>query len=160
FLQVQHGVVKALQRKPHAGKKRLIWAEFPGLAPPWNVPEDMLYAYFDEPLDTSAQREQGPPLLALPARDSDEIADEGALEPWPNPPPQLPGGDEHLDRLQFTYAAVVTYVDAQLGWILDKLRKNGLLEQTLVVMTASRTLPLAEHGWVGYQRAWQHEENV
>ena len=132
FSQVLHAIVAALKKKPRS-EKRLLWAEFPSLAPPWSLPLDMLDAYFD---------------------------DDGGLEAWLDPPPQLPPGDEHFDRLQFTYAAVVTFVDAQIGWLVDKLSRGGGLERMLLVITSSRALPLAEHGWVGYQRAWQHQENV
>ena len=81
-------------------------------------------------------------------------------EPWPEPPEKLPAGDDNLDRLQFTYAAMVTFLDAHISSLLEQLRKRGLLDQMLLVFTSSRGLPLGEHGWIGPQRAWQHAECV
>jgi arylsulfatase A-like enzyme len=118
--------------------KQVIWAEFPSLAPPWQLPAEMLDAYFDAESDSGTTDN----------------------EPWADPPTRLPPGDENLDPLQSTYAAVATFADAQIGRLLDKLRQEKLLDSLLLVLTSSRTLPLGEHGWIGNQRAWQHEENV
>jgi arylsulfatase A-like enzyme len=67
---------------------------------------------------------------------------------------------DDLLRLQNTYAAVVTYVDAQLGMIIDQVRHLNLREDMLVCLTASQGLPLGEHGAIGYVRPWLHEELV
>jgi arylsulfatase A-like enzyme len=148
FTLVAKNILAALKKKPRP-EKQLIWAEFPSLAPPWNLSADMLDAYFDEEADPDDDETDEPPA------EQSKVP----LEPWPDPPMKLPAGDEHFDRLQFTYAAVVTFVDAQIGWLIDKLR-GKLLDELLLVITSSAALPLAEHGWVGRQRAWQHEENV
>jgi arylsulfatase A-like enzyme len=161
FSKILKGVVAALKKKPRP-EKQLIWAEFPSLAPPWDLPSDMLDAYFDEssepPVEEEDEEEDDEEEDSAPQAEQTKPCD--SLQPWPHPPAQLPPGDDSFDRLQFTYAAVVTYVDAQIGWLIDKLRPGGLLDQIMLVVTASSALSLGEHGWIGRQRAWQHEEAV
>jgi arylsulfatase A-like enzyme len=107
------------------------WVRFPSLAPPWDLPEDLLNSYCEE----------------------DD-------RPWPAPPHGLVTNTDDLPRLQDTYAAVVTYVDAQLGVLLDRLREKDQLDNTLVCLTAMTSLPLGEHGIIGYTHPWLHEELV
>ena len=113
FPQVSQDILAALKKKPRP-QKQLVWAEFPSLAPPWRLPPDMLDAYFEHP-----------PAIRRGARRT---------------PAMLPPGDDEFDRLQFTYAAVATFVDAQMGWLLDKLKRGKLLDQLLLVVTSSRGL--------------------
>ena len=86
--------------------------------------------------------------------------DEAASRPWPAPPqghfPDLPV-DDYL-RLHNTYAAVVTYFDAQVEALLDGLGVSG--KEALFVLTARCGLPLGEHGVVGLTPSWLHEELI
>jgi len=118
-----------------------IWARFPSLASPWRLSPELLGIYFQQDSD------------------SDEPAAQ-AREPWPDPPVRLPPGDGHLERLQDTYAAVVTFMDAQIGGLIEELEERKILDRFLLVFTSQDALPLGEHGWIGRQRAWQHEEQV
>ena len=113
----------------------VLWIDGPNLAPPWDLPGELRDIYFDE---------------------------EDESEPWLDPPtdvvPSLTIAE--LLELQNTYAAAVTWFDAQLGVILDSLRARSELDDTLVCVTASAGLPLGEHGEIGPARAWLHEERV
>jgi arylsulfatase A-like enzyme len=113
----------------------LLWVDLPGLAPPWAVPDEILSIYFAE--------EPG--------------EDEEPLTPWPDPPDGPLDRDDGLDRerLQTTYAAAVSFTDAQLGLLLDELRERALYESLLIVFTSDRGLALGEHGVVG--RTGLHE---
>ncbi len=104
---------------------------FPSLASPWNMPADLLDSYCE---------------------DEDE--------PWLNPPHGPLENPDDLPRLQNTYAAVVTHLDAHLGSILDGLREQGVLDDLHLWLTSSRGLPLGEHGVIGDTRPWPHEELV
>ncbi len=64
----------------------LTWVRFPSLAPPWDLAEDLLNSYCED----------------------DE-------RPWPDPAHGVLDDADDLPRLQNTYAAVVTYLDAHLG---------------------------------------------
>jgi arylsulfatase A-like enzyme len=118
----------------------LVWVDLPPLVPPWHIPEDFLRQYFAGETD----------------------AEEPPLEPWPDPGPgPLDGEDDVVhERLQNTYAAAVTYLDDQLGVLLDDLEQRGLAEELLVCVTADRGLALGEHGIVGDGRPWPHEEVI
>jgi hypothetical protein len=108
----------------------IVWIDGPDLAPPWRLPRDLLDSYC-----------------------------EAADEPWPDPPRGVWSNVDIADwqRLHNTFAAVVTYFDAQLEALLEKLDHAG---QTLLCVTARCGLPLGEHNLVGVERAWLHEELV
>ena len=117
--------------------ERLVWLEGPSLLPPWRLDDDLLGVYFDE-----------------------EDVEEG-LSPWPDPPLGLARlADDEVLSLQSTYAAVVTAFDAQLGKLLSELASLGLLDATLVCVTARAGLPLGEHGMIGAPEPRLHDELV
>ena len=111
-----------------------LWMEGPSLLPPWDLEDDLLEAYFDE----------------------DDI--EEGLTPWRDPPFELVTLDDaQMIRLQNTYAAVVTFFDAQLGKLLEHLRGQA---DVILCVTARSGLPLGEHGMIGTPRPSLHEELV
>jgi arylsulfatase A-like enzyme len=65
-----------------------------------------------------------------------------------------------LLRLQDTYAAVVTFWDAQLGQLLDDLRADGRLDDINIWVTARAGLPLGEHGAIGADPSSLHDELI
>ena len=113
----------------------ICWIAGPDLTPPWELPEDLLDVYFDEEEDA---------------------------EPWSDPPCAVVGPVETSELLELhnTYAAAVTWFDAQLGAILDYLRDAEVDDETAICVTASAGLALGEHGVIGPVRAWLHEELV
>jgi hypothetical protein len=114
----------------------VLWIDGPDLAPPWKLPDDLRDVYFDE--------------------------EETDAEPWLDPPCDVVGelSTDELLELHNTYAAVVTWFDAQLGVIMEGLRAAGALDEMLLCLIASAGLPLGEHGVIGPARAWLHEEFV
>jgi arylsulfatase A-like enzyme len=121
-------------------KDWLLWVDLPSLAPPWSVPEEILATYF-------------PHAVA---------ADEEPTLPWLDPPigPLSTTDEEALERLQNTYAGVVTFFDRQLGVLRDALEQHGLMDELFFCLAASCGLSLGEHGIVGPCRPWLHEEVV
>lgn len=110
------------------------WIEGPSLLPPWALDDDLLDVYFDE-----------------------DDAEEG-LTTWRNPEMRaVKLSEANLVRLQNTYAAVVTFFDAQLGKILERLPDR---EDWLICVTARAGLPLGEHGMIGAPRPLLHDELV
>ncbi|EAR02980.1 sulfatase [Maribacter sp. HTCC2170] len=56
--------------------------------------------------------------------------------------------DEYAKKLRHSYLAAVSYVDAQIGKVLDELQTLGLEKNTIVVLWG-------DHGWhLGDQRIW------
>lgn len=59
-----------------------------------------------------------------------------------------PISDEYARKLKHAYYASVSYVDAQVGKVLDELERLGLAENTIVVLWG-------DHGWqLGDHRVW------
>lgn len=54
------------------------------------------------------------------------------------------------------YYAHITYMDAQIGRILDALEKSGKAANTYVVLTADHGLAVGEHGLMGKQNLYEH----
>lgn len=61
---------------------------------------------------------------------------------------EKPLSDAYARKVRHAYFAAVSYVDAQVGKVLDELEKLGLAENTIVVVWG-------DHGWhLGDQRVW------
>lgn len=59
-----------------------------------------------------------------------------------------PLSDAYARKIRHAYLAAVSYVDAQVGKVLDELNRLGLAENTIVVVWG-------DHGWhLGDQRVW------
>lgn len=59
-----------------------------------------------------------------------------------------PVSDEYARKLRHAYFACVSFVDAQIGKVLDELEKQGLAENTIVVIWG-------DHGWhLGDDLVW------
>lgn len=60
---------------------------------------------------------------------------------------------EYQRKLKQAYAACVSYVDAQVGKLMDQLKKSGGLDNTIVVF-------MSDHGWhLGEQGTWGKHTN-
>jgi hypothetical protein len=142
----------ALEALTHPGGNghRLVWVELATLLPPWDVPAEYVDLYFREEAredeEDEEETETEPPV---------------PLEPLPDPRTGPSGpGDETFLRLQRTYAAAVTYLDAGLGALLEELKAAGTLRDLLVLVTTDHGQALGEHGIVGPYRPWLHEEVI
>jgi len=58
------------------------------------------------------------------------------------------------------YYAVITHTDAQIGRILDALRKSGTYENTIIVFSSDNGLALGRHGLMGKQNIYDHSVHV
>ena len=76
------------------------------------------------------------------------IRDE-ALAPWPRTADVV---RQHLAD----YYASITYLDSQVGRILDALRASGQYERTLIVLTSDHGLAIGSHGLFGKQNLYDH----
>jgi arylsulfatase A-like enzyme len=114
-----------------AKERALAGVYWPSLLPPWQLPSELLDSYCE---------------------DDDK--------PWLDPPSGPLENPDDLIRLQNTYAAVVTYVDAQIGQVLDATRDHALLDDTLICLTAPHGIALGEHAVIGMARPSLHEELV
>lgn len=121
----------------------MLWGEMPSLLPPWNVNVETLFHYFK---DDVAEEEEAEPAVAP------------ILEP-PSGPVDSEDSDL-MESLQLTYASAVTQADDQLSVIVKALEDAGLWNEILLIVTSDRGIALGEHGRVGYDTPWLHEEIV
>lgn len=61
---------------------------------------------------------------------------------------EAPVSDAYAKKLRHAYLASVSYIDAQIGKLVEELESSGLAENTIVVIWG-------DHGWhLGDQRVW------
>ncbi|KPK77449.1 MAG: hypothetical protein AMJ79_03070 [Phycisphaerae bacterium SM23_30] len=84
-----------------------------------------------------------------------------------NPIPGLVEGrytEEELHHIRMLYAEKITVVDKWVGKLLDKVRKLGLWEDTLIMVVSDHGEPLGNgehgHGLIRKLRPWPYEELV
>ena len=58
------------------------------------------------------------------------------------------------------YYGMISELDAQIGRIVDALRANGQLDNTLVVMAGDNGLAVGSHGLLGKQNLYEHSMRV
>lgn len=58
------------------------------------------------------------------------------------------------------YSAEVSYVDAQLGRLIEDLRKSGELERTMIVIVGDHGEGLGDHGWGGHRLLYREQMRV
>jgi len=70
-----------------------------------------------------------------------------ALAPWPRTPEVA---QKHLSD----YYAAITHLDAQIGLIIDALKKSGQYDNTLIIFSGDSGLGLGSHGLMGKQNLY------
>ena len=112
-------------RETSADQSNLIWLHSRGICGPWDAPEELR----DQLLE-----EEDPPL-----------------EPFVDPPTALQGIDDPDQLLGYrvAYAAQVTVLDYCIGAFINAVSEIFADSETLLMLFASRGMPLGEHGYVG-----------
>ncbi len=54
------------------------------------------------------------------------------------------------------YYAEISHVDAQIGMIVDALKKSGKMDNTYILMTSDHGLAMGRHGFMGKQNLYDH----
>ena len=119
----------------HGSRKNwLLWLEISALVPNWDSGDFDADSFLSEP--------------------------DNSFQPWFDPP--LGGGLDAaaLDRLRNTYGGIIGGVDQWLGQLLEFLRGTGLYDDTMLILTSDTGMPLGDHGVVGSDPPWLHEELV
>jgi arylsulfatase A-like enzyme len=70
------------------------------------------------------------------------------LAPWPRTPAEV---RRHLTD----YYGVITYLDEQIGRILDALRHSGEYDNTIIIFSSDHGLALGSHGLMGKQSLYE-----
>ena len=75
-------------------------------------------------------------------------------------PEKGPITDDKAKELIHAYYACVSYIDAQIGLILDELKNQGLTNNTTVVLTSDHGFSLSEHGRWTKHNLFQYELKI
>jgi arylsulfatase A-like enzyme len=88
-------------------------------------------------------------LPVHPFNNGDLVGRDERLAPWPRTPEIV---RQHLAD----YYAYITFVDAQVGRILEALREAGLEDDTIIVFASDHGLAIGSHGLFGKQNLYDH----
>ena len=58
------------------------------------------------------------------------------------------------------YYALITYLDQQIGRVLDALEKSGLAANTYIFFTSDNGLSVGQHGFMGKQNMFEHSMKI
>ena len=90
-------------------------------------------------------------------RRAETPAELALLQDWENRPKQnVPESDATL--ASDAYDDCIGYLDAQIGKLIDELKRRGVLENTLVVITSDHGEEMGEHGLFGHGRSLYSQE--
>jgi len=92
----------------------------------------------------------------FPAKDAPEysVTSFGEMRQYQGIPKQGPVSDDLARQIKHGYYAALSYMDAQMGRVLDELERLGLKENTIVVLWGDHGWKLGEHG------SWCKHSNV
>lgn len=114
---------------------------------PWHVPQKWFDMYPEETLQTPAYK-------ADDMSDVPEMARRIMEMPMMPPTEWLIENGEWKSLIQ-AYLACVTYVDAQIGKVLDALRESEYADNTVVVLWSDHGYHIGEKGRVCKQSLWE-----
>jgi len=127
----------------------LIWSSFMDPHPPYLVPEPWASMYDPEEMEpgelSEGELDLMPPHLRLTQQERPDVSlyretygphglGSHLLDPW------------DVRRFMATYYGMVSFVDHEIGHILDALDRSGQAENTLVVFTTDHGHFLGQHG--------------
>jgi arylsulfatase A-like enzyme len=122
---------------------------------PFDAPHDPHIVPEDFPIHYDAAKIPLPPdFLPYHPWDNGEmtIRDEKLL-PWPRPP-------EQVRALIADYYRYISYLDSQIGRILDALAASPYAKNTIVVFCADSGVARGGHGLIGKQNLYEHSMRV
>lgn len=88
----------------------------------------------------------------------DQIQDHQSWDQWRSAAQMGIAGRDDLEGLLAGYDAEIKYVDEQVGVLLDALRREGVYDDTLIVLTADHGEEFGEHGL--YREHWSVHEGT
>ncbi|MBI4902138.1 MAG: sulfatase-like hydrolase/transferase [Acidobacteria bacterium] len=74
------------------------------------------------------------------------------LAPWPRT-------ESEIRRHLHEYYAVITYMDEQIGRVLQTLKDIGEYDNTIIVFSSDQGIAIGSHGLMGKQNLYQHSMN-
>lgn len=119
----------------------MVWSSFIEPHPPFDVPDSVANLYRGAELP-------GPKMSKTPL--SPRAVENQAIADYPD--------ECCLQRAKELYYAAISFVDKQIGRILDTLEEENLLDTTMIVFTSDHGEMLGDYGT--YQKFLPYEESV
>jgi arylsulfatase A-like enzyme len=97
-----------------------------------------------------------------PSDEEEGVEEEILITPWLDPEPGLidTEDDEPFMRLQASYAAAVSFLDAAVDALYQEVSRLELAASSLFILMGDHGLALGEHDVVGPYRPWLHDELI
>jgi len=132
--QVMKAGMGWLENQVNSGKKDRLFLWLDSFDPhePWNPPEEYYKLYAPKEYD-------GKPII-FGGGNAEEFTD---LE---------------IRHIRAQYAGKVTLVDKWVGIFLEKVKKLGLWENSVIILLSDHGCPIGEHGIIKKVRPWPYEE--
>lgn len=131
---IADGAIKALQRFKKDGTPFFLAVGFIKPHLPFCAPKKYWDLYDRDAIPDSPVIEPPKGVSAY------ALANFGELRKYDGIPAQGPVSETQRKQLRHGYLACVSYIDAQVGRLLDALKENGLEENTVIVLWG-------DHGW-------------
>jgi len=138
------GAADYLHRKSASGRPFFLYVGFNSPHDPRQAPKDVVDMYPRERIEIPPNYLPEHPFDQGDSRVRDEL-----LAPFPRTREAV-----RLHRSE--YYAHITYMDAQVGLILDALETSGRAAETYVIFTADHGLAVGQHGLMGKQNLYDH----
>lgn len=137
-----------LEGRKEAEKPYFAYVSFQTPHDPRQCPEEYRAMYRDEDMQLPASFMPGHPFDNGMLRIRDET-----LAPFPRT-------EAAVRKNIADYYATITHTDAQIGRILDALKKSGAKENTIIVFSSDNGLAVGRHGLMGKQNVYDHSVHV
>lgn len=135
--------IEFLQR-PRRDQPFLCYVAFNGPHDPRVAPPEHHQRYQDNPPPVP-----GNFMPQHPFNNGEMAIRDERLAPWPRTPEKV--------RLHLAdYYSYITFMDEQIGRILEALRQSGQLDNTLIVFSSDNGLAMGSHGLLGKQNLYEH----
>jgi arylsulfatase A-like enzyme len=141
--------VDFLRRAARASKPFFAQVSFKNLSPPDAPPPEFrrMYAPADMPMP---ERRKGE-LAKKPLHYQKVYENQRARGWYPD--------DSRYRELMAAYYGEMSFIDRQIGRVLDQLESAGLRDQTMIVLTADHGLCLGDH-WVWRHGPWLYDQVI
>jgi uncharacterized sulfatase len=152
-----------IARSHDSGKPFFLWASFHDPHPPYLVPEPWASMYRPEDMEPGelipGEHEHNPPHFGLTQQERPDFS------PWQESGWGNHGFSSHrhtresLQRDMAIYYGMTSFMDQQIGRILDTLDALGIADDTLVVFTTDHGHFLGQHG-LNAKGAFHYEDLI
>jgi iduronate 2-sulfatase len=106
------------------------------------------------------QRDRLPPLNNARPEGAPELAFHQSTEILGPPDKQTPVSAEQAAEMRHGYFANISYMDAQIGRVLDALEASGAAKNTIIVFFADHGYHIGEHGLWGKTSDFEFDAHV